>query len=298
MHTYLTSFTLPDQGSRELALEQAVNRRTCYTNFYPFFAFSNWEEATLTFEPITVLYGGNGSGKSTLLNLIGDKLGLERRSVYNRAVFFPDFVKLCRCKVAGRVPLGSQVLTSDDVFDDLLDLRSLNEGIDLARWEVLREYRDLRQSDFQLRSLEDYDQLKKVVAAKRKSGSAFVRQEVGGNVRGKSNGETAFRYFTNQITESRLYLLDEPENSLSAAYQRELAKFLEDSARFYRCQFVVATHSPFLLALKGAAVYDLEGETPVRRPWQTLPAVRDWYAFFRDHREELEAGGEGGEPWT
>ncbi len=163
---------------------------------------------------------------------------------------------------AERVPQGSQVLTSDDVFDDLLDLRSLNDGIDLARRELLGEYRSLRESGFQLKSLEDYDQLKRVIAAKRKSGSAFVRQEVGVNVAGKSNGETSFRYFTSRITEGRLYLLDEPENSLSAAYQRELAKILEDSARFYRCQFIVATHSPFLLAMEGAVVYNLD-ESPI-----------------------------------
>ncbi len=297
MNVYLTSFTLPSQGEQEDALAQAVNRRTCYSNYYPFQIFQSQEKEKLTFAPITLLYGSNGSGKSTLLNLIGDKLDLERRSPYNRAAFFRDFVKLCQCEGAQRVPLGSEVLTSDDVFDDLLDLRCLNDGIDLARGELLREYRALREGNFQMKSLDDYDQLKRVVAAKRKSGSAFVRQEVGVNVRGKSNGETAFRYFTNRITESRLYLLDEPENSLSVSYQRELAKFLEDSARFYRCQFVVATHSPFLLAMKGAAVYDLDQSPLAQRPWQKLPAVQAWYAFFRDHRAELALEEEGGDPW-
>ena len=152
------------------------------------------------------------------------------------------------------MPAGSAVLTSDDVFDDLLDLRSLNEGIDLDRQALLREYKDLRSQGFQLRSLDDYGHLKKVISAQRNTGSAFVRQELGGELRGKSNGETALAYFTSRVTEGRLYLLDEPENSLSADYQQALARFLEDSARFYRCQLVIATHSPFLLALKGAAV--------------------------------------------
>lgn len=288
MKTYLHTFTLPGRGRQETVLQEAVNNRTCYPNYYPFFLFDSWEEETLTMEPITILYGGNGSGKTTLLNLIGDKLGLERRSAYNQAAFFQHFVDLCRWSGVGDLPTGSAVLTSDDVFDDLLDLRTLNNGIDLARRDLLREYRDLRESSFQMRSLDDYDQLKRVVAAKRKSGSAFVRQEVGREVRGRSNGETALRYFTNRITEGRLYLLDEPENSLSPAYQQELAGFLEDSARFYRCQFVLATHSPFLLALKGAAVYDLDQRPICRRPWQSLPAVRMWYDFFQAHREELE----------
>ena len=81
---------------------------------------------------------------------------------------------------------GSAVLTSDDVFDDLLDLRSLNEGIDLDRQALLREYKDLRSQGFQLRSLDDYGHLKKVISAQRNTGSAFVRQELGGELRGQS----------------------------------------------------------------------------------------------------------------
>lgn len=285
---YLSRFTLPDQNSRETALEKAVNHRTCYNNYYPFPVFDNWDPVTLTLAPITVLYGGNGSGKTTLLNLMGEKLGLERRSVYNRSSFFQDFVDLCRWEGQGAPP-GSRVLTSDDVFDDLLDLRSLNQGVDRDREALLREYKQLRGEDFQLHSLEDYEHLKQVVCAKKKtsSGSAFVRQRLGGNVRGKSNGETAFRYFTSQIREDALYLLDEPENSLSAGRQRELAAFLEDSARFFGCQLILSTHSPFLLAMKGAVVYDLDRRPIQARKWTELENVRLWHDFFQEHAKDF-----------
>ena len=284
---YLSHFTLPRQTRREILLDELVNNRTCYSNFYPFQVFDNWEEETFSFEPITVLYGGNGSGKTTLLNLIGEKLRLERRSVFNRSSFFQDFVDLCRAE--GKAPEGSAVLTSDDVFDDLLDLRVLNQGIDRERTDLLAEYKDLRESGFQMKSLADYDQLKKVVRAtgKKASGSSFVKESIGTNVRGRSNGETAFRYFTDRIKEDALYLLDEPENSLSVQRQRELAKFLEDSARFFGCQIVLATHSPILLAMKGAKVYDLD-QRPIRvRKWTDLPAVRAWYEFFKEHANEF-----------
>ena len=42
---------------------------------------------------------------------------------------------------------------------------------------------------------------------------------------------------------AKLYLLDEPENSLSAELQLDLLKFIENSARFYNCQFIISTHS-------------------------------------------------------
>ena len=284
---YLSHFTLPRQTRREVLLDELVNNRTCYSNFYPFQVFDNWEEETFSFEPITVLYGGNGSGKTTLLNLMGEKLRLERRSVFNRSSFFQDFVDLCRAE--GTAPEGSAVLASDDVFDDLLDLRVLNQGIDRERVELLAEYKDLRESGFQMKSLADYDQLKKVVRAtgKKASGSSFVKESIGTNVRGRSNGETAFQYFTDQIQENALYLLDEPENSLSVQRQRDLAQFLEDSARFFGCQIVLATHSPILLAMQGARVYDLDQRPIAVRKWTDLPAVRAWYEFFKEHANEF-----------
>ena len=127
----------------------------------------------------------------------------------------------------------------------------MNENIEHRRKELLEEYADARYARFQMRSLEDYDRLRQVVEAQRKTGSHYVRDRVMKDIPGRSNGESAFLYFTREIQEGGLYLLDEPENSLSARLQLELARFLEDSARFYRCQFVISTHSPFLLALRG-----------------------------------------------
>lgn len=66
--------------------------------------------------------------------------------------------------------------------------------------------------------------------------------------------------YSNAIKENVLYLLVEPENSLSAALQMKLKSFLEDSARFYHCQFIISTHSPFLLSMQGAKIYDLDSD--------------------------------------
>ena len=92
-----------------------------------------------------------------------------------------------------------------------------------------------------------------------------------------------------RLEEDALYLLDEPENSLSPARQLELAQFLSDSARFYGCQLVISTHSPFLLALEGARIYDLD-QTPAQlRRWTQLDNVRTYHDFFRAHEQEFKA---------
>lgn len=139
-----------------------------------------------------------------------------------------------------------------------------------------------------MKSMADYEQLKKVNTARSKTQSKFVRNRLMDNFREYSNGESAFIYFTEKIYENGLYILDEPENSLSPKRQIELMNFIEDSARFLGCQFIISTHSPFILAMKGAKIYDLD-ENPVDvKRWTELENVRTYYDFFKIHEKEFK----------
>ncbi|MBQ7886061.1 MAG: AAA family ATPase [Clostridia bacterium] len=283
---YLDSFTFPD-AERETSYIMGI-RRTCYSSFYPFKILSRRYFERIDFEPVTILYGGNGTGKSTALHVIAEKAGLEREAPYNRTSFFEDYVGMCGIQLRKPIPQGSCIITSDDVFDHMISIRELNDGIDHRRTEVFEEYLENKYSKFQLSSMEDYDQLRKVVRARKKTQSKYVKEELGMNVRTFSNGESAFRYFTNKVTEDRLYLLDEPENSLSPERQMELCQFISDSARFMGCQFVISTHSPFLLSMKGAKIYDLDSDPVDVRKWTELRNVRTYYEFFKTHQSAFE----------
>lgn len=296
---YLQSFALPSAGLElQFFARNRENKRTCYGSRYPFGIFFERGVPELQFEPVTIFCGGNGSGKTTLLNLIGEKLGLTRGTVFNRSAFFGEYLELCRVETAPsftkKVQQVSRVITSDDVFDYLLDFRYMNEGIDHKRRELLEEYTDARYATFQFRSLEDVDRLRQVVDAKRRTGSRYVRDRLMRDIPGKSNGESAFLYFTREIKEEGLYLLDEPENSLSPGLQEELVGFLEDSARFYHCQFLISTHSPFLLSMKGARIYDLDARPVVERSWTELEHIQTYYRFFAKRWKEFE--GDTGNP--
>ena len=289
---YLSRFSLPSVSAEANFLTgNFENKRTCYTSRYPFGIFLGREVPPLELEPVTILCGGNGSGKTTILNLMGEKLGLRRGTVFNRSSFFGDYLDLCRAETAPAfrgARENSRVITSDDVFDYLLDLRCMNENIDNRRRELLEEYAGARYASFQMRSMEDVDRLRQVVDAQRHTGSRYVRDRVMNDVVEKSNGESAFAFFTKEIREDGLYLLDEPENSLSPKLQRELVSFLEDSVRFYRCQFVISTHSPFLLAMKDAKIYDLDSIPVQPCRWTELEHIQTYWQFFREHRGELE----------
>ncbi len=287
---YLESFKLPDTERETLFFIKEASKRTCYNNYYPFQIFPQMELTRLTFEPVTIFCGGNGSGKTTLLNLLAESVGAFRAAPYNRSSFWEDYLSLCQVKLAPgavRSLRKAKIITSDDVFDYLLNIRTLNGGIDIKREELLSEYTDVKYAHFQMRSMDDYDQLKKVASARRNSGSGYVKDQLMKNIRNGSNGESAFEYFTQEIQSDTLYLLDEPENSLSPAKQMELMRFLEDSTRFYHCQFVISTHSPFLFAFKDAKIYNLD-TCPVRTVhWTEIPGVRIYFDFFEAHRDEF-----------
>ena len=153
--------------------------------------------------------------------------------------------------------------------------------------ELFEEYLDAKYPKFKFRSMEDYEQLKKVTNARKLTQSRYIRENLIDNIREYSNGESAFKYFTEKMQCEGVYILDEPENSLSPIRQLELKQFIEESVRFFRCQFIISTHSPFLLALQGAKIYDLD-ENPVDlKKWTELENVRTYYEFFRSYEKEF-----------
>lgn len=280
---YLREFTFPS-GEQEFDYILSIQRK-CYNTFYPFKILSKRELSRLNFAPITILYGGNGSGKTTALNVIAEKLGLQREANYNKSNFFDDYVDLCVAAISEEITPQSRIMTSDDVFDRMLNVRAINDGIDNKREELFDEYMDAKYSKFQFRGMEDYERLRKVNQSRSGTQSRYVRNHLGENIREYSNGESGFKYFLEKMEEDALYLLDEPENSLSPERQLELVQFIEESVRFFGCQFIISTHSPFLLALEGAKVYDLDEDPVEVKPWTRLKNVRMYYEFFQKHKD-------------
>lgn len=282
---YLKNFTFPDMELESSFLRKI--RQTCYNTYYPFQVFKKNRMTKLEFAPITILYGGNGSGKTTALNVISEKLKLARGTLYNRSNFFEDYINICGYELENDFNIG-RIITSDEVFDFMLNLRGINEGVDLKREELFESYYRDRNSNFQLSSLDDYEKLKRINFALKKSKSKYVRNHLMNNAREYSNGESAYMYFQDKIRDNGIYLLDEPENSLSPERQIELIKFLEDSVRFFDCQFIIATHSPFVLSLKEAKIYDLDGDFVEEKNWTELSNVKIYYEFFKKHEDEFK----------
>ena len=282
---FLNSFHIPSKKEDEnFFTHSARSRMTVYRTVYPFVLFRDRQmPEEFRFDDITVFCGDNGSGKSTILNVISEKLGLSRDTLYNRTDFFEDYLGLCEYKLSRKLSADSKIITSDDVFNRVLNIRRINYGIDDRRKVLIDRYIEDNEEgvDKILHSLDDYDRWKEIHDARhRQNTSQYLRSRLTRNMEERSNGESALSFFVDSIIDGGLYLLDEPENSLSPQHQLDLKYFLEDCVKRHDCQFVISTHSPFLLSLQNALIYDLDSAPVSVKEWDELDCVRVYRDFF------------------
>ena len=289
---YARRLILPSEKQEWEAVDG--EKRTFVHTAYPFKIFPDKGLRELRFDDITLLYGGNGSGKSTLINVMAQKMRADRYTDFNGAPLFDEFVAKSYVECS-RKPPDACVLTSDDVFDYALKARSVNYGLGEKREELVDKYGEIRSEAvwntdiLKFRGLDDYERWAEVreILSPRKTQSTYVKKRVARDIDLYSNGETAMRYFLDRINEDALYFLDEPENSLSIELQIELAEYIVATARATRSQFIIATHSPVLLSMKGARVYNLDSCPVETCNWTELPNVRKYFEFFMDHKDEF-----------
>ena len=296
---YLEKFILPDDEEEyRIAAARRAENGGYLENGYPCMLFPQKGLRELDFEPITILYGGNGSGKSTLLNLIALRLALKRLSPFNSGELMARYAERCRCREGvddeGRplaVPPQSRMITSDDVFEFMLAARASNDEIREDTEDGKGDFARLKYGkNIPLNSLDDYENFRLQVLSRRKSVTRrqFLHAQIGRELRLMSNGETALSFFETHMALDTLYCLDEPENSLSPKMQLALKELLTEKQRYCGCQLIIATHSPFLLALSGAKIYDLDARPVDVKRWWELENARVYYEFFRENRALFE----------
>lgn len=285
---FLKSFELLSDFTEDGVLFDKMN---IYNTMYPFKIFPMKDLINIEFDNITIFYGGNGSGKTTLLKIIAEKINASKKTINDYGMLFDTYVNLCNYEMPNRKFKEIKLILSDDVFDFLLDLRAINSNVNRKKELLSEEYDKVKYGDFYNTddAIDQYEVLKNKVDVRKMSKSQYIRSRLTNNVIvQESNGESALSFWEREITDNSIYIIDEPENSLSAENQIKLKTFIEESARFYNCQFIIATHSPFLLNLYGAKIYDLD-ECPVKtKRWTELKNVRTYYEFFRDNKDEFE----------
>ena len=254
-------------------------------NIYPYNVFRRREGMVFFFEQITVLYGNNGSGKSTLLNQISNKLKIKGKEYatpnkFGNEDYCGRFVSECSYCLGedelGRtirsLPQDSRYIKSEDILYEIKKIQQKSVLEESLAYDQISDGKSKEEADDFLASKQG-KQLQAYIM--------FAQEKY-------SNGETAFQFFEEFIRPNALYLLDEPEVSLSPSNQVRLAEKINEMARLLGCQFIIATHSPFMLGILNAKIYDLDSKDFKVSSWTELENVRYFYDFFVKHKAEFE----------
>ena len=295
---YLESIKLPSLDEDYLDPLRYRYELSTHLSTYPFHVLSHQGLFEVQCSDIVLITGGNGTGKSTLLNVIAQKLHLKRPTPFNHSDMFDTYLQRCSCKLSPAalqrqedVSEYGRIITSDEVFDYIIDARIQNDVIDDKRQETARRFSDLRHmakpSGIDLEDPQSIRTYLEHAKAMKKTKARYVNDNLGFNLLERSNGENAFKFFTEAMLPKGLYLLDEPENSLSAERQMDLCSFIESMARYEQCQVIISTHSPFLMSMKGARLYNLDVYPAAVMPWTEVASVRTYYEFFKTHTDEF-----------
>ena len=297
---YVTSVSFPNNS-------QLLNYMNDHSfEDWPFKVFLDREMEHLLLDDITILYGNNGSGKSTILNCISEKIGAARnKPIYREKKWLPEqgsYYPLMDYLERISVGLGSdpetgfemelpnnlRLITSDDIFTKINNtIRSNNisvQEVDKAH----DEYFENLHEHYQLNGLDNYEEFHKRYEMKRKSAAQYIREKARKKIEMHSNGETAIDYFEDMFEPDGLYFLDEPENCLSPVFQIELIKLIVNAKRFLNCQFIIATHSPLILSIPDALVYDLDDSPIKSKPWYELDNVKVYFDFFYKNKDKFK----------
>ena len=180
----------------------------------------------LPFHPkVTFLIGENGSGKSTLMEAIATASGLNPEGGSRNFNFATR---------ASHSPLG-----------------------DFLR---LAKAPGLPKDSYFLRAESFYNVASEIERLDKDGGGPRIINAYGGvSLHEQSHGESFFALFQNRFGDNGLYLMDEPEAALSPKRQLQFLALLHD----YLCrggQFVIATHSPIIMAYPNSLIYLLDGK--------------------------------------
>lgn len=193
---------------------------------YPFIIPAVRHLDTLPLHPkVTFLTGENGTGKSTLLEAIAVNAGLN-----------PE---------GGSRNFNFATRASHSDLHKYIEL-DMGSGIPRPRdWYYLRA-----ESFFNVATeIENLDAIES-------DAPSIIRSYGGVSLHEQSHGESFLALLVNRFYGDGVYLLDEPEAALSPVKQMSVLSIIHNLVK-QRSQFIIATHSPIIMAYPDAAIYHL-----------------------------------------
>jgi predicted ATPase len=224
-------------------------------------------------QPVTLLVGENGTGKSTLLEGLAcaaEMVVVGSESTRHDPSLAParELAKYFRLSWSKRTHRGF-FLRAEDFFGYA---RRVNQ----MRAEMKS---DLQEIDQQYEDRSDYARgLARMSTA---GGLNALESRYGEGLDSHSHGESFLELFQARFVPNGLYLLDEPEAPLSPIRQLALIKIMQNMVE-QNGQFILATHSPILMAFPGASILNFDGAEIHPAKFEDLEHVRLMRDFLQN----------------
>jgi predicted ATPase len=232
-------------------LIKKINFQDFQENEYPFNlpSFQNIKTLDLN-QPITIFVGDNGSGKSTLLKAIAyynnsinvSKEKLESNYYYNSKRLSEKMKILYSIKTR-----NGFFFSGEEFITYINNLKQMKTELLLDEAELLEEYKD--KSEY----------VRNLALGPVRNSLYELQTKYDGELNMKSHGEGFLEFFKARMHQKGIYLLDEPETPLSAMNQYQLVVLITDLVK-NGSQVIIATHSPILMALKNAKIYNFAND--------------------------------------
>jgi predicted ATPase len=271
---------------------------------YPYRVLYPKKLEVINFAPVTVFYGSNGSGKSTLLNVIAEKVSIKHKTLGNSNNYMNGFVEKCSFNLSensyGReckIPYGSRFIRSEDIMAKIVQARKASATItsDIRKAPYLGSTLSDDEDDDGSPSFLDafFDRPEEMTPQARflmsnSSHLQYTLRDYHAKDEQYSNGETAISYFENTLEPDNLYFLDEPENSMAPGFQIKLAQLIEEYANLLNCQFIIASHSPFILSIENARIYNIDHNPAYTCQWYELENMQRYFLLFQKYKDFFE----------
>jgi predicted ATPase len=221
--------------------------------------------------PVTFFVGENGSGKSTLLEGIAAAVGLPTVGSEHVA---DDATLGDQRRLASALRLSWKARTHRGFFLRAEDFFGFTKMLARMRADLLG-----RLAEIDVEYADRSAHAKGLASGPVRASLHDMERRYGVDLDAASHGQSFLRLFQSRFVPEGLYLLDEPEAPLSPQSQLALIAMLKTMVE-ERSQFIIATHSPILLAFPGATIFTFD-ETPVRRvPYDELEHVSLTRAFL------------------
>jgi predicted ATPase len=215
-------------------------------DLYPFNLDLFYNQTTLYFKnPVTFFVGENGTGKSTLIDAIAEKC------------------RIYSWQGVDRIRFNRSRYERD--FHRVIRIKWTNGSVPGSFFssQVFRNFSSL-------------------VDEWAESDPEILEYFGGKPLRNQSHGQSLMSFFRSRFRIKGFYLLDEPETALSPKSQIELLRIVNDMSKQGHAQFIIATHSPILLACPGSTIYSFDRSCIEQTTYEQTDYYQVYKRFMND----------------